>query len=171
MKARGKMLRGMLFLVLFSFGSIFNAAAAAKPKKIKAERISYGLCSVDVTEEVALETSPTGSQNVTSGFRLVKRTNRVPAELGQRFGVEYIIRADPGIEEVEVECVWVYPTPVTNPEGQVFKEVRYTSVKSTNYISNLTYSLDKEYEVVKGKWLLQLYYKKVKIFEQAFFVE
>lgn len=170
MKARRKILWGMLFLVLSSFGSIFNAVAAAKPK-IKAERISYGLCSVDAAKSVALATSPTGSQNVTSGFRLAKRTNRVPAELGQRFGVEYIIRADPGIEEVEIECVWVYPSPVTNAQGQVFKEARYTSVKLTNYISNLSYSFDKEYEVVKGKWLLQLYYKNVKIFEQAFFVE
>lgn len=169
MSTRAKVLLGMFCSMLFSFCSIFTFATT-KPK-IKVERISYGLCSVNVTESVALEGSPTGSQNMTSGFRLVKRTNRVPAELGQRFGVEYIIRADPGIEEVEVACVWVYPSPVTNPQGQVFKEVSYTSVKSTNSISNLSYSFDKEYEVVKGKWLLQLYYKKVKIFEQAFFVE
>ncbi len=128
MKRKQKTLFGMLFLMLFSL-----SAVAAQPK-IKVERISYGLCSVDVKQKIALEGSPTGSQGITSGFQLVKRTNRVPAELGQRFGVEYIINADPGVEEVEIECVWVYPTPVTNPKGQVFKEARYTSVKSTNYI-------------------------------------
>lgn len=165
MKKNQTKLLGMLFLMLFNL-----SAVAAKPK-IKVERVSYGLCSVDVTQKIALEGSPTGSQGLTSGFHLVKRTNRVPAELGQRFGVEYIINADPGVEAIEVECVWVYPTPITNPEGEVFKEARYTSIKSTNYISNLSYSFDKEYEVVEGKWLLQLYYKEVKIFEQAFFVE
>lgn len=165
MKRNQKMLLGMLFLMLFSL-----SAVAAKPK-IKVERISYGLCSVDASRSVELAASPTGTQKFNSGFNLVKRTNKVPAQLGQHFGVEYLIKADPGIEAVEVECVWVYPTPITNPKGQVFKEARYTSVKSTNYISNLSYSFDKEYEVVKGKWLLQLYYKKVKIFEQAFFVE
>lgn len=169
MKRTRKTLLGMLFLLLLSSCTI-SSFATAKPK-IKVERISYGLCEVNTSGKMVMEGSPTGTQNITSGFRLTKRTNRVPAELGQRFGVQYIIQADPGIEEVEVECVWVYPSPVTNAEGKVFKEARYTSVKSTSYISNLSYSFDKEYEVVKGKWLLQLYYKNVKTFEQAFFVE
>lgn len=159
---------GMLFLILFSCCSTFSFAQS----KIKVKKLRYGICLPDsAAQPVALQTSPTGTQKISSGFYLVKQTNKIPAKMGQRFGVAYIIQTDPRIKAVEVECVWVYPTPITNPKGGVFKDVRYSSVESTNKSTYSNYSLDKEYEVVKGKWLLQLYYKKVKIFEQSFIVE
>ncbi len=58
---------------------------------------------------------------------------------------------------IDVEIEWIFPEKIKNEAGKKFKSIKYTTQRPTNIETASSYSLDKDYEMVKGKWKMNIY--------------
>ena len=135
---------------------------------------AYGIFKV-VTEEMK-ENAP----KTTSGVRTVaaqafieEPTDKIPASMGVRFGIEYSIVGLPTNDEVVIRKVVNHP-PITTPDGTT-KQGYTLDLKShttkDGTVSSLTgYGFDHAYELVPGEWKIELWYNNRKLLEKSFTV-
>ena len=147
-----------------------NTTKNDKPFKVSFHELRYGICKTDSLYKQDLKTSPSGNQIISEAFKLIKKTDRIPGEVGQQFGVEYILESD-FIGYLPVQQVWIFPEVITDGKGKAFKEARYTTEKPINSKTYSTYTLEKDFEVVKGEWIYQMWYDQEKLYERKFYIE
>jgi hypothetical protein len=70
--------------------------------------------------------------------------------------------------DIDVQIEWIYPEKITNERGEKFKSIKYTTQRPTNIPSGSSYNLDEPYEMVKGRWILNLYVENKKVYTRAF---
>ncbi len=158
--------------VLQSTGNnIRPIACNNSPKNIdvKFKKISYGKYKYNLAME--------------SGVELIKKTNRVPTDnleesdadnLEELYGFEFSItskKEDRGlmIDGIAVKCI--FPDMKINSEENKFKEITHTyRVSSGTHFINIRNFVE-DFEIVKGGWKLQMFYKNKKVLEQKFIVE
>jgi hypothetical protein len=106
----------------------------------------------------------TTSGGVRSYFeiRIVRTTNEVPAERGVQFGIAHEFLNIPALDKVEM--VVTHPD-MTKPNGTTSTGFRLSWPSSQTFT---TYGLDNDYEVVRGDWKFQYYFKGTLLCEQAF---
>ena len=111
-----------------------------------------------------------------SGVKLIKKTNKIPAEeLEELFGVEVSLVSktyDRGIviDGIAVKCI--FPKTIVDSEGNKFKEITKTYMVPANIPQFYSiYDFDEEFDIVKGEWILQMFYKNKKVLEQKFLVK
>jgi hypothetical protein len=117
-----------------------------------------------------MKNSPSGSRILSNGLTILKQTDHIPGKLGVNFGTLYIMKANV-TKNIPVEEVWIFPSSMKDDNGKEFRMLRYTIEKPTNQETYSTYSFEQKYEIVKGKWIYQMFYHGVKIFERKFYVE
>lgn len=103
-----------------------------------------------------MENTPTGTHGWLKEFEITKITDAVPATLPANFGVQYVVKAKDTVE-IEVEIEWIFPEKIINDQGKKFKSIKYKTQRPTNIESASSYSLDKPFELLKGKWTLNIY--------------
>lgn len=157
------------FLVIILLGCD-TAKRTIKVMEVDFKELKYGICETEAIYSEKMTSSPSGKRTYSSGFKLLEQTERVPAILGQKFGIEYEITSS-FTGEITVEQVWIFPTKIRDENGGEFKEVRYKIDKSTNERTYSTYTLEKDYEVVKGEWTYQMYFNGKRIHERKFYLE
>lgn len=165
-----KKILGYLILAI-----IFNSCAGQKDvykssANIEFIELGYGICSVKMKESRRMDNAPSGVHDISYDFNLIKRTDQIPAETGQRFGVDYLLKS-PEYKEVQVTIVWTFPKPITNDAGETFSEVRYVNNKSTNENYHETYGLNSDYILVSGEWNYQMFIDSKKIYERKFYLK
>lgn len=138
--------------------------------KIEFKEINFGLFETQNIHIEKMLDSPSGNLVLSNSHRLLKKTDKIPVIIGQKFGIEYKIEAvDSKI--ITVEKVWIFPKEIIDDKGKVFKEVRYNAKTLTNYETYTDYNLEKNFEVVKGDWTFQMFYNGHKIYEKIFHLE
>jgi hypothetical protein len=70
--------------------------------------------------------------------------------------------------DMDVQIEWIYPKKITNDKGEKFKSIKYTTQRPTNIPSASSYSLDEPYEMVKGRWTMNLYLENKKVYTRSF---
>lgn len=112
--------------------------------------------------------SPTGDHGVAEKQVLVKKTEKIPGKLGVEFGTEYkLVGVDKEIAVIEIE--WVFPQEIIDPIKKTkFSSIRYAIDLPVNAPNASTYSLDNDFEIIKGTWQLNLYYKGKNIYSKKF---
>ena len=118
--------------------------------------IKYGVAQVVSGTVDAMENTPTGTHGWLKEFEITKITDSVPATLLANFGVQYVVKAKDTVE-IEVEIEWIFPEKMINDQGKKFKSTKYKTQRPTNIESASSYSLDKPFELLKGKWTLNIY--------------
>ena len=131
--------------------------------------LRYGICETDELYQQQMPNSPSGHQVISNRFRLIAKTDTIPGEIQQKFGVEYILESN-ATGSVPIQQVWIFPRTVHDENGKSFDEVRYTIEKPLNEKTYSTYIMEKDFEIVKGKWTLQMWYGGNKIYERNFYV-
>src|SRR5689334_20028529 len=112
---------------------LFGCAASKQSENhsITVVELGYGICKTDEPLKVTMDDSPSGTQSLAANFRILKKTERIPAIVGQQFGTEYIIKTKRA-EVITLEQVWVFPQKIKDEKGNGFSEVRYPMHKQTN---------------------------------------
>jgi hypothetical protein len=151
---------------------IFGCAASRKSEDhlIKVTELNYGISKTDEPLKATMDASPSGTHSLADNFSITKKTDRVPAIPGQQFGTEYIIKTKRA-EVVTLEQVWIFPQEIKDDKGNVFTEVRYPMHKQTNEKSYSNYTLEKNFEIVKGKWTFIMLHEGKEIFRRDFYLE
>jgi hypothetical protein len=72
--------------------------------------------------------------------------------------------------DVDVVIEWIYPQVVVNEKGEQFKSIKYAARRPTNIPSASSYSLDAPYEMVKGKWVQNMYLENKLMYTRTFYL-
>lgn len=144
--------------------------SAQKNSKITITELKYGLYTAWTTSETTNDQSITGVTSGLSNIILNEKTDTVPFNQEIWFGVNYVINA-PGLETVDIEVVWIYPRPITNESGKEWIDLHNKSKKEVGNDYFTGYQMSEKYELVPGKWTLQIWVKKKMLLEHFFYVK
>lgn len=111
--------------------------------------------------------SPTGTRGWLEDYVITKVTDSVPMVRKANFGTVYMVKAKDTVD-IDVQIEWIYPEKITNEKGEKFKSIKYTTQRPTNIPSGSSYNLDEPYEMVKGKWTMNLYVENKKMYTRSF---
>jgi hypothetical protein len=135
---------------------------------LKLQEITFGQATSTVVTKEAMENSPSGDHRLVENQVFTKKTNRIEAKKGVEFGVEYKL-VSKQTDTVGLEIEWIFPNPIIDPQKHTtYKSLRYPIGLPLNFINASTYSLDNDFEVVKGTWQLNIYYSDKIIYTRKF---
>ena len=133
------------------------------------KELDHGLGQVVDGSVVNDKKSPNGSRGWANDYWILEMTDSISAVPKANFGVVYIINAKDTVD-INVDIEWIYPEKMINEKGEKFKSIRYTTRRPTNIPSGSSYTLDEPYELLKGKWTMNIYVEKKKMFTRTFFL-
>jgi hypothetical protein len=157
------------------FLSLLLCACAERTKQVKpisleVKELDSGIGYSRTIHKEHMPESPSSQRAFSDDFQIVEQSDTVPARLEQKFGVIFQMNSD--IDQLlEVEQVWIFPSPIRLADGREYKEVRYEISKPTNEPTYSFYELESQYELVKGEWIYQMFYQEKKIFEKKFLLK
>jgi hypothetical protein len=129
--------------------------------------LDYGLAKVEEGISEKMENTPTKTHGWLKDFAIIKNTDSIVIEPKANFGVVYQIQAKDSVD-INLDIEWIYPKTIKDEKGEKFKSVRYTTKRPTNTPSASSYSLDAPYEMVPGKWVVNLYLENKVIYSRTF---
>lgn len=156
-----------ILLCLGLFATTWSAQAA-EPNIEGFELVSAGIYTREVK---STERDAQGVlQHVVTDVKLVLSTTQIPAKLGVTFGIQYRLLGEPAGVTVTVRRETHYPSPGATPPGaSVPLLVSTKEVKRTlNLVATQTYTLEEDWEVLPGKWRLEVWSGDRKLGGQEF---
>jgi uncharacterized protein DUF3859 len=105
--------------------------------------------------------------------KFLSQTTSVPARRGVRFGFQYRLVGEPNGARARIRSITIFPEGgLRNPRtGQVFARSEYIQTVAIGAPVLKGYSIDEEWEVVRGTWVHQIWYGERKLAEMRFTVE
>lgn len=158
-------LLSLLFIFQLTFAQTLITSKTNGTLEFK--ELEYGLAKVKDGTTEKLNNTPTGTHGWLQDFEIVKVTDSIQIQLKANFGTVYIINAKDTVD-IDVEIEWIYPEKIKNEKGETFKKIKYTTKRPTNIPSASSYSLDEPYELVKGKWQMNIYVENKKAYSKTF---
>lgn len=131
------------------------------------KELDYGQANVKGGKSEELVNSPTGSHRWLEDFVIIKKTDSIQAVKKANFGVVYMVTAKDTVN-INIDIEWIYPEKMTNDKGEKFKSIRYTTKRPTNIPSASSYSLDEPYEIIKGKWEMNIFIENKRVYSKTF---
>ncbi|MDB5150331.1 MAG: hypothetical protein JWQ57_4351 [Mucilaginibacter sp.] len=136
--------------------------------KFKITEISYGIYTSKTILKEAMAESPTGNHNYTDTSILVKKTQKIPAKSGIEFGAEYRLSGEQN-DTARIEIEWIFPSEMQDPaKGTKYKSIKYPLFIPANMVNNSSYTLENDYEIIKGNWVLNIYYDDKILYSKKF---
>jgi hypothetical protein len=129
--------------------------------------LEFGLANVKGRVTEKLSNSPTGTHGWLDDFEIIQKTDSIRVLPKANFGVVYIVNSKDTVD-IEVVIEWIYPKKITNDKGEKFKSIKYSTRRPTNIPSASSYSLDEPYEMVKGKWKMNIYIGEKRVCSRTF---
>ena len=129
--------------------------------------LDHGLAKVKDGTTEKLDNTPTGTHGWLQDFEIVKTTDSIQILPKANFGTVYIINAKDTLN-IDIVIEWIYPEKIKNEKGETFKRIKYTTNRPTNIPSASSYSLDEPYELVEGKWQMNIYIENKKVYNKTF---
>lgn len=162
-----KLLFALAAFFLVASSSAQNTVASKSAGSLEFVELDHGLAQVKDGAVDDLGNTPTGTHGWLEDFVITKVTDSIQVAKKANFGVVYMVKANDTVD-IDVVVEWIYPEKITNEKGEKFRSIKYTTQRPTNIPSASSYSLDEPYEMVKGRWTLNLYLEKRKVFSRNF---
>jgi len=157
-----KYLLSILVILLFLTG----CAAEITGGKI----LKYGIYTATEVKIVKAEGTAAGKRRISEDAEILENTTQIPATIGKGFGIRYVINGKPDGRQINIRVKVAHP-PMKNPEKEKAVTIsEYTRKAKIGTIIWNDYTFDEEWELVTGKWTIQIYYKDQKLLEKTFTV-
>ena len=155
---------------LFVIGCLcFVFAVPAFPAEITDARIlDYGIYTSSVAYVISDTNSPTSRVRFET-LKVAKETVEIPAKLNTKFGFQFNVHGTPAGESVVLRCVYLFPE-MTNPASGA-KSVRYEyagRARLEGKTLGMFWTFMENWEMVTGKWTLQIFNNDIKLLEKSF---
>ncbi len=144
----------------------------SKDISIAFKELSYGVISVggtSVTEDDD-DKSPSGNTVSHSKMSITEKTDTITGEIGRVFGVNFVLLSNINAY-FPVTRRWTFPSKIGAPGGEQVGSVTREDGIVTNTKQWMYYTFEEDYEIVKGKWVLQYFYKNQEIYKKTFVVQ
>ena len=164
-------MRTRLALIAAVLAAASYPAAAQRVKDV--DILWAGTYRIAETKEIEDPTAPTGFRYVAQGVEPILQPKRVPAVIGTRFGIAYVLNGDPEGEVVPVHAYWRFPQRgITNPETRTtvfeWKTPELQCALEQKPFCLMGYPLQHPWELVPGNWTIEIWVEGRKLVE-AFF--
>jgi len=160
------------FLLVIVYLAIFAAsplmAFAAEVKNI--EIIEFGIYEAKDINKAKAGTLASGVNYQLTDINLVKKTDRIPATLGTRFGMRYLVRGNLEGQTVTVIHRKLVPGFKQPAKDTIVYQEEYETEASIGNLRYWGYTFREEWELVPGKWAFQIVYKGNILAEKTFIV-
>lgn len=158
-----------ILAVLITLGFSLSVPAFSIATEVSGiDVVEFGIFKTDKVGETEAKKTSSGTLNVTRDQRLIKGTDKVVATIGTRFGFRFKLNGRPEGQKVLLQGRILHPE-ISNPETQRMSTIdlwdREETIGHTNYIG---WSFDNDWEIVPGKWTIQLFYDGKKLAEKIF---
>jgi hypothetical protein len=146
-----------------------EAAASEEPRVERADVAQFGIYEGRVVDTYEVKGSPTGTIDRVK-YTFTATTATVTARKGIRFGYEYRLIGEPDGALVAVRSITIFPSGgMRNPRtGEIFLRSDTTERWKIGDPVLHGYSLDDDWEVVPGTWILQTWVGEQKVTEMEF---
>ncbi|HYC44298.1 MAG TPA: DUF3859 domain-containing protein [Burkholderiales bacterium] len=160
------------FAALAASLAVTSVSALAQAVK-DVDVLWVGTYKIAGTRPVEDPTAPTGYRYVSQGIEPLHATQRVPAAIGTRFGVAYVLRGEPAGAIVPVHAFWRFPPAgITNPETRTtvfeWKTGELQCRLEQQPFCLMGYPLQHPWELVPGRWTLEVWAAGTKVVETFF---
>ena len=167
-----KIARAFLFLNLLFLGPTY--AITPVIPHISGEVLEEGIAIIlGQIEDKAAPNTAAGRTSMHEELRFIKRTLLVPATLGTVFGYRYRLVGLPMRGELSLEMRVVHP-PMKGLDGRertVDTNPFQVETLDGLYENDIVYLLSEPFEVVPGKWALQILYQGRVLVSREFVLE
>ena len=129
--------------------------------------IDYGLYKVSNESSISDTNSPTGEVRSGGTFTLVEQSDTIPARLGSAFGFRFSIPKE--LQDIQLKYVYSFPE-IRNPNtGRSYTNfATMGEAKGHGPSSGIFYNLTDPWELVPGKWTIQVFVDERKLLEKQF---
>jgi uncharacterized protein DUF3859 len=147
------------------------AAHAQQVERV--EVVWAGTYGVNEIQELDDPTAPTGRRFVSGGVQPLLDMDRIPAEIGTRFGIGYVLKGEPEGGIVEASALWRFPARgITNPETRTTlyewrMPLRNCPIERKPFCL-IGYPLQHAWELVPGRWTIEVWAEGRKLAEKSF---
>ena len=102
-----------------------------------------------------------------------RRTTKVPARLGIRFGTRFRVVGAPQNQSVTLRLIWRIPEPgIQKPEtGTLYRQSIADSDSVIGALTMRGYTFDAHWEIRCGDWIQEVWFGGRKLLSQTFVVE
>jgi hypothetical protein len=149
---------------------LFSACDALTPTIDRIEIVETGIYRADVTHEGSAPGTAFRATGTVVNITLVQSTTRIPARIGERFGMRYRVVGEPAGAAITLKIVVLVPEPglrsattgvqMTRNEFSVRRRVG-----ETNYVD---IQFDDEPDLVVGEWTFEIWDGSHKFASQGF---
>jgi len=160
----------IFFLAAFLFVPVIAGAQDTGVGAI--DILKAGIYKADETSQLKANESSLDTVSKLKGIELVKETDTIPAKLGMRFGFWYLVRGTPLGSMTTITQVIIFPPKGLKQPGKerVYQNKIDFQAKIGGF-GYIDYSFDYEWEVIPGKWIVQLWCTGKKLAEKTFNIE
>ena len=132
--------------------------------------IEVGQFTSDPEEWETLRESNSGKRIKVKNYKLIKETNRIPAQIGNEFGVVFKIIGSQTDRTIELSYVTSHPT-LTNPHNdRTYTQSEYRTREWIGGTVYRAYIFHEDWEIVPGIWNIAVKYKGDILLEKDFLI-
>jgi hypothetical protein len=152
---------------------VLAAPPEARAQQVdRVEIVEWGIFRHNDGEVVKQPLSPLGTMTHVLNERLQHVTTTIPALAGMTFGIRYKVVGPVVGANVTLKQITRFPKQgVTNPEtGKTFSYSEYHTSAVVGAVTYRGYTFDRDWEVVPGRWTLEIWHDGRKLAEKTFMV-
>ena len=160
----------MLHSWLLALGLTLCAVSAGAQQVSRIDVIEYGIYTAEIT---STEKMPNGiERNNLRNICHVATTTKIPARMGVMFGFRFQVEGTPEGAGAMLMRITRYPTAVqpiaSRPPVTYYAHEIVVGIGAVSYIG---YGFDYEWELIPGRWVLELWQGRNQLAAQEFMVE
>ena len=129
--------------------------------------IDYGLYKASNEASISDTNSPTGEVRSGGTFKLVEQSDTISAKLGNAFGFRFSIPKE--LQQTQLKYVYSFPEMRNPNTGRSYTNFESLGgAKGHGPSSGIFYNLTDPWELVPGKWTIQVFVNDRKLLERQF---
>ena len=153
------------------FINLFTTIESVEQIEVQFTEKSYGIYKSTTLEKDATIGTTMIGHSVIGNITLIEKAERIKAEKGIEFGVEYFLKSNQ-TATIKLEIEWKFPKEVTDPSKNIkSRKIKYAIALPTNFVNNSNYTLENDFEVIKGNWQLIIRHKEKVVYARQFVLE
>lgn len=132
---------------------------------------NFGIYSALTDHQVMAKKSSEGRISLVTDIRQISRTEIVPAALGTRFGVEFVLEGEPEGQRGRVEVRVIHPEIVDPRIGKTATIDQWVMFPRIGQPTYAGWEFSHEWELVTGEWRIEIWRDDNKGLEKTFRVQ
>jgi hypothetical protein len=133
------------------------------------EVLGYGIIEAHTSQPAMARSRESILVDGVEHIRFVKQTSEIPAQLGTEFGVQYRVNTTPKGSLLKIHTVVVFPEGgLTDDKGRVYEKSTESFNITIGEKSFYGFGFDEPWEMVPGKWVIQIWHKQSRLMERSF---